>query len=345
MKGWGGQERSPSLFFIMLIINPILKNYLLRKYLNLVLSHKDGVIVRDGYFQFRCNICNDSKKNKFKKRGYLLFHNNKWSFKCHNCGISMSADKWLKKYFPTQYKQYIVELLQNREPENNPIPVIITPPVKRVYDEEKEVSSFISILKGTTDIFQKAKDFCINRKIPTSVWNKWFVSTRGSFGGRLIIPFIDNEGKIYHYQARTLYNQEPKYLNRVGDKQVYNIYNVDKTKPIQVCEGPIDSLFLNNSLAVLGCSLSDEMFQSVKNLGKIYWLFDFDKAGLETSKEYITKGEYVFLWKKYAKEMGLPSREKFDINDLMIFFNREQSFAFGELEKFYSSSVYDIIWL
>ena len=346
MKVRGGANVALPLF-IMLIISPILRNYLLRKYLNLVLSHKDGVIVRDRYFQFRCLDCGDSHKNKFKKRGYLLFHNNRWSFKCHNCSLSISAEKWLKKHFPIQYKQYIVELLQNREPENNPIPVPANVVLKEEkIDEEKiAVSSFVSINKGTTDIFTKAKEFCLNRKIPENIWKKWFVSTKGKYGGRLILPFFDDEQKIYFYQARTLCGQTPKYLNRVGDKQIYNIYNVDKSKPIQVCEGPIDSCFLSNAIAILGCSLSEEVVNKIKQLGEIHWLFDFDEAGIEASKEYLTKGESVFLWKKFSQEMGLPKREKFDINDVILFLNRDKPFEFKELKRFYSSSIYDKIWL
>jgi len=334
----------------MIIISPILKNSILRRYLNLVLNHTNGVIVRDRYFQFRCLECGDSKKNKFKKRGYLLFHKDRWSFKCHNCSISMSAEKWLKKHFPIQYKAYIVELLQNQTNKEEPIkyPAKIKGKVKteeKIDEEEKEVKTFVPIHKGKTDIFEKAIKFCEDRKIPKDIWDAWFVSTKGKYGGRIILPFYDKEGKIYHYQARTLGKQIPKYTSRVGDKQYYNIYNIDKTQPIQVCEGPIDSFFLSNAIAILGCSISEDDFNKIKQLGEIHWLFDCDKAGLKISKEYITKGESVFLWKKFIKELGLPLKEKIDINDVILFLNKPEGFKFEELKRFYSSSVYDKIWL
>ncbi len=330
----------------MILINSYLKNSILRKYFNLVLSNQNGVIIKNNFYNFKCQICGDGK-TKHKKRGYLLLHNNIWFYKCHNCSIAMSGEKWLKKCYPIQYKQYIVELLQNKSTDNLPINHSNLPIVREEkIDEEKiAVSSFVSILKGRTDIFNKAKEFCIKRKIPENVWKKWFVSTKGKFGGRIVVPFFDNENKIYYYQCRTLCNQTQKYLSRVGEKQFYNFYNVDKTKPIQVCEGPIDSCFLVNAIAILGCSLSEEGFNKIKQLGEIHWLFDFDEAGLEASKEYLTKGESVFLWKKFSKEIGLPEREKFDINDVILFLNRDKPFEFNELEKFYSSSIYDKIWL
>ena len=330
----------------MIIIPTLLKNSFLRKYFNLVLTSKNVVIRRDLY-QFRCNICGDSKKNKSKKRGYLLLHNDRWSFKCHNCGISMSAENWLKKYFPIQYKQYLVEILQNREPENKPIPVPANLPVEKVYDEQKQVSSFVPILKGKTDIFQKAKDFCIKRCIPENVWKKWFVSTKGNFGGRLIIPFFDNEGKIYHYQARTLCGQEPKYLNRVNNEKINSIYNkylVVRDKPIIVQEGPINALFVENSIATCGLSFADNFMVELEKLGTLWYMFDYDKPGLDKSKKMLEQGKTIFLWKKFAKAIGLPEREKWDANDLCLFTNK-LIFKLEELKPFFTNSNFDSIWL
>lgn len=330
----------------MLIINPIIKNYILRKYLNLVLSNKDGVIVRNNYFQFRCNVCGDSKKNKYKKRGYLLFHKDRWVFKCHNCGISMGAEKWLKRYFPIQYKQYIVELLQNKSIDKQPInqPIVKN---ERVYNEQKEVSTFVPVHKGTTDIFDKARDFCIKRKIPKEIWDKWFVSTKGDFGGRLIIPFFDNEGKIYHYQARTLCGQEPKYLNRVNNEKInsiYNKYSVDKTKPIIVQEGPINALFVENSIATCGLSFADDFIIELEKLGTLWFLFDYDEPGLDKSKKMLEQGKTVFLWKKFQHSWGFPNKEKWDMNDLCIASHRN-IFKMEELKPFFTNSNFDSIWL
>lgn len=327
----------------MITISPYIKNSILRKYFNLVLPRE--TISRQNSYNFKCQICGDGK-SKHKKRGYLLLFKDKWIYKCHNCSISMLAEKWLKEYFPILYRQYIIDLIKNDEskPDDKEVRCSFIKK-EEVYNEEKEVKTFVPILKEKTQLFIDAIDFCISRKIPENVWKRWFVSVSGKYKNRIIIPFYDDKNKIYFYQARALRNQEPKYLCRLGEKEFYNIYNVDKNSPIQVTEGPVDSLFLSNSIAILGCSLSNENFYKIKQLGKIFWLFDFDDAGLKASNEYITRGESVFLWKKYAKEVGLPEREKFDINDLMIFFNRERPFTFDELKNFYSSSIYDKIWL
>ena len=42
---------------------------------------------KDYVWNFSCPICGDSKKSKFKARGYLFTKKNELFYKCHNCGI------------------------------------------------------------------------------------------------------------------------------------------------------------------------------------------------------------------------------------------------------------------
>jgi len=258
----------------------------------------------------------------------------------------MDAEQWLKKYHPVHYRQYILELLQiNKDEEIASMSVKI--PEKKEYNEEEVVSTFVPILKGTTDIFEKAKEFCIKRKIPTDIWEKWYVSTKGKLGGRVIIPFFDNEGKIYHYQARTLCNQEPKYLNRVNNDKIDSIYNkyaVNVSKPIIVQEGPINAMFVENSIATCGLSFADDFVTELEKLGTLWFLFDYDEAGYTKSKQMLEKGKYVFLWKKFASAFSLPTREKWDFNDVCLY-KEKVKFNIGELKPFFTNSNFDSIWL
>ena len=60
-------------------------------------------------YNFRCNICGDSHKSKYKARAYFVYSqkDDKFFFKCHNCGISVSFENYLKSYF----LHYIVKIL------------------------------------------------------------------------------------------------------------------------------------------------------------------------------------------------------------------------------------------
>ena len=65
--------------------------------------------VKNNLYNFRCPICGDSQKNKTRARGYLYQVKNNTNYKCHNCGINVSFNNFLKDIDPATHKQYIFE--------------------------------------------------------------------------------------------------------------------------------------------------------------------------------------------------------------------------------------------
>jgi hypothetical protein len=192
---------------------------------------------------------------------------------------------------------------------------------------------------------ERAIHFVKNRRIPESIWKDWFVCTDGKYRNRLIIPFYHKD-KIYYYQGRSLYDhQEPKYLSRDNGKGkcVYNIYNVDRNAPIMATEGPIDSMFLDNAIAIIGTNMSENVEAALMKMG-VYLILDNDVAGFTKSEEFLRKGFNIFLWKKYLKDHKIDSKVK-DINDLYIELDRKDKFVFDEFKKYFSNSIYDKVFL
>ena len=69
----------------------------------------DGVIKPTSKgFNFRCPVCGDSQKNKSKKRGWVLFDNQKVTYMCHNGGCidPISFQRLVKEKFPHFYDEY-----------------------------------------------------------------------------------------------------------------------------------------------------------------------------------------------------------------------------------------------
>ena len=66
-------------------------------------------------YNVRCPECGDSKKNKFKARGYFYLAKDKWNYKCHNCGYGVSVPNFMKKHNPQLYKEYTIDLLRERD--------------------------------------------------------------------------------------------------------------------------------------------------------------------------------------------------------------------------------------
>lgn len=68
-------------------------------------------------FNFRCNICGDSKKDVSKKRGH--FHLNKkrthFQFTCHNCGESHSFSDWLKMFDHSVYQTFVFDIVGGKK--------------------------------------------------------------------------------------------------------------------------------------------------------------------------------------------------------------------------------------
>jgi hypothetical protein len=80
------------------------------KYIGLISSRLQKFKkVKPNLYNFRCTICGDSQKNKNRARGYLYSVKNNTNYKCHNCGISLSFNNYLKDLDSSLYKQYTLE--------------------------------------------------------------------------------------------------------------------------------------------------------------------------------------------------------------------------------------------
>ena len=80
------------------------------KYIGLVSSRLQKFKrVKSNLFNFRCPICGDSQKHKNKARGYFYQVKTNTNYKCHNCGVSLSFNNFLKQIDSTLHKQYVLE--------------------------------------------------------------------------------------------------------------------------------------------------------------------------------------------------------------------------------------------
>ena len=170
----------------------------LERQIRLILSSfgSDVIPIDQGY-NFRCNVCGDSKKSKSKKRGYILKKRKPWIFFCHNCFYKKPVTVWMKEFFPIHYKDFYREIIRAKEQsKTKPLPKIANPTPRKKFNEREQTRFFIPIQKGITPLFAKAIRTCIDRKIPEEVWSKWFVATGGIYANRIVIPFYDDKEKF-----------------------------------------------------------------------------------------------------------------------------------------------------
>ena len=274
----------------------------------------------DFLWNFRCPYCGDSQKSRTKARGFVYRKKNDLFYKCHNCGVGTTLGKLIEHLDSKSYKDYIMERYKsgvktvNKEPEFK-----FDEPVFRSID----VCSTLNSLEELQDD-HPARKIIDRRNLPISSYkdlflcpefykftNKLIPNKFPSLDGdhpRLLIPFRNEEGEIFAYQGRAFGNEQPKYLTiklQERDK-IFGLDKIDKREEVLVVEGPLDSLFLDNCIAVAGAD--------VPNLDCDFTVvFDNEPRNKELLKQIekaINRGHKICLW---------PEQMKYkDINDMIL---------------------------
>ena len=136
---------------------------------------------------------------------------------------------------------------------------------------------------------------------------------------RLVIPFKDYKRKtVYALQGRSIFTfQETKYLTILLDEtylKLYNYYNINKNKNIKILEGPIDSMFFENSIALAGAQINEDILKELKNLDCTF-IYDNDFIYNDNIRNQTEK------MIKLGFKVYIPSEEYIqykDINDLVV---------------------------
>lgn len=254
------------------------------KYAKMLSTHLRNFKQKSAFlFNGSCPWCGDSQTNKRKARLYIFRGGDNLVAKCHNCDNSSTLSQLLEFVDPQLRKEYAFEKFKEKNdreppppPSNNTIPQIFDLCVDQILD----------CLSRLDDLPQNhiAVKFCNERKIPRIKYNLLYYTANfqqftntvipNKFPNpkendhRLVIPYFNSHGKCIAFQGRTLIDQEPKYYTvKVDDncERIFGLERVDYSKHILFVEGPLDSLFLPNGLAVSGSSFFTPTVTALKN--------------------------------------------------------------------------------
>jgi transcription elongation factor Elf1 len=215
--------------------------------------------VRDNLFNFRCPYCGDSRKSQSKARGYFYRKKNDYFYRCHNCGKGTTFGKVLEYLDVTLYKEYIMERYKGDAPKTEqPEFKFEAPKFKKI---DPKLENLIPINKLNT--WHPARQFVKSRQLPEEFYSdlylcpkffEWSKIQSQQEHPRLVIPFRDESGEVFAAQGRAFGKEIPKYLTiKFQDKpKIFGLDRVDFAKRYYVVEGPLDSMFLDNCLAVAG---------------------------------------------------------------------------------------------
>jgi len=143
-----------------------------------------------------------------------------------------------------------------------------------------------SDINSPSNLKRLASKFAMERKLSSF---QFYVGRTGRYFQRIIIPYFTEKGKPFYFQARTLVNRDPKYLNPskglYGIKTSEILYPYDKTKEyVMVTEGPLDAMSLRsagfNATCTQGCKMSTIQAKELKGK-RVILAYDNDESGRE----------------------------------------------------------------
>ncbi len=279
-----------------------------------------------------CSMCREGNSWGRKRRLYYIIDEN--VICCHNCGWYGNPFKWIMEAGQLTAREIYLEI---EESDYGYINVDAKEHVK--FEAEPMPKDSINLFDEhqlqyykNNEIVKKALDYIKRRRLDTAI-NKcndlWISLNDFIHKNRIIIPFYDENNKIIYYQSRGILNDDlrstPKYLSKSnGDRSIFNYNQIDPDQSdVFIFEGPIDSFFVRNGIAIAGIQEnSRSSFSKIQSIqinkllfmNKI-WVLDSqwqDNAALLKTRSLIKDGHTVFIW---PKNIGTKFK---DFNDMVI---------------------------
>jgi predicted RNA-binding Zn-ribbon protein involved in translation (DUF1610 family) len=288
------------------------------KYIGLVSSRLQKFKrVKADLYNFRCPICGDSQRNKTKARGYIYPVKNNTNFKCHNCGASLSFNNFLKEIDPTLHKQYTLEKFKEGYTGKN---FVVEEPkfdfVKPVFKKKLDLPKASEVSVATEYLTKRKLNpekfyFAHNFKEWTNTQKQTFDTiTRDE--SRIIIPLYDSDSNLIGFQGRALGSSPNKYITvMLSDDapKVYGLDQVDSSESIYIVEGPFDSTFVKNAVAMCGSDVD------IRSFGWCDYIYVYDNEPrnreiVNRISKTINRGDKVIIWP--------TTIEQKDINDMVL---------------------------
>ena len=341
-----------------------LKDDLIQKLSNVLSSEFNGEKARlkIGYdrLNFACPYCGDSADNYRKKRGNVYWKS--LMFHCYNCSKHTNVLQLLKDYESgiTNHKDVgtVLDFIAENKvvvQSTDYLQLGVFETLQRLsidrkdFLEQKELTEI-----GTTSVgFKFVKSRFLLQRIKHFAWS--------DKDNQLYVFNLTKDDRIIGYQIRNFTKGRTKYVSYTLEKMYdelkkdfdvkdgaekintlslyYNIMKVDLSRTFTIFEGPTDALlFPHNSIALSGINKNSDMFDDITTAR---YFFDNDVIGRKTMEQKLKRKKSVFMWKKFLKENKIEKCK--DFNDLIRHCYFHKNSAYKKLDKYFSTSPYDLI--
>jgi len=256
-----------------------------------------GVIIKSAtqsQFVLDCPVCGREDKV------YMGKTNGLWDCKAGSCGVSGNLYTYAK----------------------------IAPRSQHVLVSDATVKRYQELLPGSVS----AMEYLYGRGYTLETIQKFKIGVNEN--GFISLPLYDVNRRIYAIKYRNIDfdNQLGKYetcksqgidgtapkkwMSLGGAPGLFNLENIDRTKPLLICEGEWDAIIatqigIKNVVATPGCS-NRKWIDDIKDIKEIYICYDTDEAGMKAAGETASR-----LGLQRCYKVLLPKQFK-DLNEAVL---------------------------
>jgi len=233
--------------------------------------HKKKLSVNIDKDKFKCWVCeyHGSSIRRLVRRYGNYAHQSAWS--------KFAPEIEISRFEEVFFSDGVVE--EEREQ------VISLPP------DFRPLASSSSSLTG-----KPARKYLFERGITKQDILRWKIGycAAGEYGGRVVIPSFNMDGRVSYFVGRAYNGDWKKYMNPpVGRNLVFNELYVDWKSDLSIVEGVFDAIVAGNAVPILGSSLREDsrlIRNVVENDTPVYIALDPDaeKKALKLIKKLLT---------------------------------------------------------
>mgnify|MGYP005820213767 CR=1 FL=1 len=278
-------------------------------------------VIFGGYYQsndeylFFCPFCRHRKRK-------LSINILKNTYKCWICDKSGRGVYYLIKRFGTHSQRQHWQSFENHV-NISQFEDLFAEKAEETEEQQIELpEGYVCLAKDKISLAAKpAVNYLKKRNISEKDILKWKIGycTNGKYRNRIIIPSFNNDGYCNYFIARSHTKTQMKYKNPPASKDViFNELLINWNEPITLVEGVFDAMNAENSIPLLGSTLSmrSKLFRAILTHSKrVYVALDKDveKKALNIVNTLISHGVEVYkIDTSNYEDVGEMTKEEFE---------------------------------
>jgi len=336
-----------------------------------------------GRLSLACPYCGDSHTDSYKKRGSIYWDS--LQYHCFNCSQHGDVYSLLKDHHigfkDREDSIAVIDFIQEHRIQSNAVEVLEHDIFKNIYDlaptraELKSNFGFKDIEVGDPGYFylrgrmlsHRLENFMYSPKDKRMVVlnlapNDKIIGfqTRALSKYRNARYLTYDIEKIYQEMNKELKVSEEELISLKKISTLFGILRVDLQRTVTMFEGPIDAMFIQNSIGLATAGRSTEEFDEIPT---IRYMFDNDETGKKKMMEKLRRGKEIFMWGKFFDDTKLDliydkwldgidksERDKYpkeisDLNDLVQVAFYMKHNCIKDLDMYFSNSKLDAYYL